>query len=193
MNRRWVVVGLTCIALIGAGISLRAYRNHRGLVKWAAVYRVRAEQGDAKSQLALGSMYYYGKGVSKNYVEAIRWYRKSAEQGNPKAEYCLCNVYHEGKGVPQDYAEAARWCREAADQGDAMAQDGLGFMLSRGEGVAQDYPGAVHWYRKSAEQGYANAQYGPWLYVLLRLWSISGPNRGAALVSGSCRSWQRGC
>src|ERR1700686_3326174 len=109
MRRRWVIVAISSIALIGAGILVRVERNHRRWAKWAAVNRVRAERGDAKSQLELGGMYYYGKGVSKNYVEAARWYRKSAEQGNPKAEYSLCGVYHEGKGVPRDYAEAARW------------------------------------------------------------------------------------
>jgi hypothetical protein len=57
MKRLWLVVGLTCIALIGAGISVRAYRNHRRLAKWAAVYRIRAERGDAKSQYALAAMY----------------------------------------------------------------------------------------------------------------------------------------
>jgi len=159
MKSRWLIVAVPCVALIGAGIVVRTVRNQRQLAKWAAVYRVRAEQGDAKSQFALGLMYYYGKGVSKNYAEAIRWYRKSAEQGNPTAEYGLCNVYYEGKVLPQDYAEAARWCREAAEQGDAMAQNGLGFMYSRGEGVEQDYSEAVRWYRQSAQQGYARAQY----------------------------------
>ena len=101
MKHRWVIVGFTIMALIFAGIVFRAQRNHRRWAKSAAVYRIRAEQGDAKSQLQLGSMYYYGKGVSKNYVEAVRWYRKSAEQGNPKAEYSLCDAYHEGRGVPQ--------------------------------------------------------------------------------------------
>jgi len=132
MKRRWVIVGTTCIALIGAGIIVRAQRNHRRLVKWAAVYRTRAEQGDAKSQFALGAMYYYGKGVPKDYVEAVRWYRKSAEQGDANAQYSLSFMYHEGKGLPRDDSEATSWCRKSAEQGNALAQDALGIIYRRG-------------------------------------------------------------
>lgn len=163
MKLRWTIVAASSGALACVGVIIwhfvHAELTARRLVKDATAYRVRAEQGDAQSQLRLGSMYYYGKGVSKDYSEAARWYRKSAEQGNPKAEYSLGDMYREGKGVPQDYAEAARWCRKAAEQGEAMAQDGLGFMYYRGEGVQQDYAEAARWYRKSAEQGYPNGRY----------------------------------
>jgi uncharacterized protein len=80
-------------------------------------------------------MYYYGKGVSKDYAEAAQWYRKSAEQGNTNAEYSLAYMYHGGKGVPQDDSEAARWCLKAAEQGNASAQDALGIIYRRGQGV----------------------------------------------------------
>jgi hypothetical protein len=163
MKLRWKTVLISCVALIcGSAIIwhlVRAELTARQLAKDATACRVRAEQGDAESQFRLGSMYYHGKGVPKDYVEAVRWYRESAEHGDAKAQFNLSDMYHEGKGIPQDYAEAARWCRKAAEQGDAKAQDGLGFMYYRGEGVAQDYAEAVRWYRKSAEQGDANAQY----------------------------------
>ena len=58
-------------SLIGAGILVRTERKNRQFAKRAAAYRVRAEQGDAESQWALGAMYYYGKGVPKDYVEAV--------------------------------------------------------------------------------------------------------------------------
>ena len=108
MKGLWLIIAVPCVALIAAGIVVHTVRNHRRIAKWAATCRIRAEQGDAASQFALGSMYYYGKGVPKNYIEAVGWYRKSAEQGNPKAEYSLCDVYYEGKGVSQNYAEAER-------------------------------------------------------------------------------------
>jgi hypothetical protein len=105
MKRHWVMVAITFMALIGVGIVVRSVRGHRQLAKWAAVYRIRAERGDAKSQWALGAMYYYGKGVPKDYIEAVRWYRKSAEQGDATGEYSLSHMYHEGKGLPQDDVE----------------------------------------------------------------------------------------
>jgi TPR repeat protein len=97
MKRRWAIVGISSMALICAGILVRTERKNRQLAKRAAAYRILAEQGDAKSQLALGGMYYYGKGVPKNYVEAARWYLKSAEQGNVNAQYSIASMYTVGK------------------------------------------------------------------------------------------------
>ena len=139
MKRRWVIVAISSIALIGAGVLVRTERNHRRWAKRAAAYRIRAEQGDAKSQAALGAMYYYGKGVPKNYVEAAHWYLKAAEQGNANGQTSIASMYFDGKGVPNDKSECARWCRRAADQGDTKAQYGLGIFYSRGQGVPQDY------------------------------------------------------
>ncbi len=31
-------------------------------------------------------MYIYGKGVSRDKVEAVKWYRKAAEQGDEEAK-----------------------------------------------------------------------------------------------------------
>jgi hypothetical protein len=156
---RLAIAAITSVALIGAGILVRTECNHRRWAKWAAVYRSRAERGDARSQFELGAMYYYGKGVSKDYIEAVRWYRKSAEQGDADAQYSLALMYHDGKALPQDDSEAASWCRRAAEHGNARAQDALGIIYRRGRGVPMDYAEAVRWYSKSAEQRYPQAQY----------------------------------
>lgn len=62
MKRRWVIVAITSVVLIGAGILVRTDHKNR---QQAAAYRIRAEQGDAESQFKLGSMYSRGKGVSQ--------------------------------------------------------------------------------------------------------------------------------
>jgi TPR repeat protein len=100
MKRRWVIVGTTCVAIICVDMIVRACGIIVDGAKSAAVYRIRAEQGDAKSQFHLGALYYHGKGVPKDYVEAARWYRKSAEQGDTNAQYSLAYMYHGGKGLP---------------------------------------------------------------------------------------------
>ena len=162
MKLRWKGIVAACAVLMFAGAAIwrfDAELKARRLVKDAAACRVLAEQGDAKAQFSLGSMYANGQGVQQDFVEAVRWYRKSAEQGNAKAEYDLCHMYHKGKGVPQDKAEARRWCLKAAAQNDVRAQDALGFMYLHGEEVPQDYSQAAEWYRKSAAQNFADAQY----------------------------------
>jgi uncharacterized protein len=77
--------------------------------------------GDAETQDELGSMYYYGQGVSKDYAFAIAWYRKSADQGNAKAQYDLGWMYDSGYGAPHDDAQAYKWVSLAASEGYQFA------------------------------------------------------------------------
>ncbi|TXL12456.1 hypothetical protein BMR06_17495, partial [Methylococcaceae bacterium HT5] len=65
--------------------------------------RIKAEEGSAASQLNLGLMYANGRGVIKDYKQAVKWYAKSAEQGYSSAQSNLGLMYHEGRGVIKDY------------------------------------------------------------------------------------------
>src|SRR5439155_255679 len=130
-------VFVTCVAVICGAVVLwwgvhREKAIERTLAQTATLYRVRAEQGDAKAQFRLGYIYYQGKGVPQDYAEAVRWYRKAADQGDAKAQSDLGYMYYQGKGVPQDYREATRWYRKAADQGDTRAQLALGLKTRPG-------------------------------------------------------------
>lgn len=78
--------------------------------------RKAAQQGNMTSQTRLGEMYFYGRGVPRDYVEAMKWLLKAAEQGHVEAYYILGCMYDEGKGVPQDRAEAVKWFRKAGEQ-----------------------------------------------------------------------------
>jgi hypothetical protein len=122
------------------------------------IYQNLAEQGFARAQSNLGTMYFHGQGVPQDSTQAVYWYRKAAEQGHATAQGNLGIMYEEGTGVAQDYTQAVYWHRKAAEQGRANAQFNLGVMYDNGAGVAQDYTQAVYWYRKAAEQGRANAQ-----------------------------------
>ena len=116
-----------------------------------------SNQNNMYAQYNIGLCYEYGRGVTQNYNEAVKWYRKAAEQGNASAQNNLGGCYYNGRGVTQDYYEAVKWYRKAAEQGDATAQNNLGTCYEKGRGVTQDYNEAVKWYRKAAEQGNANA------------------------------------
>jgi len=114
--------------------------------------------GLLKAQYRLGNMYYYGHGVEKNLVEAVRWFRKAAEYD--RAQYMLGLSYANGNGVEKNLVAAARWYRKAAEQGYSMAQYSLGALLySGGEGVAKDFRQAVSWFRKAAKQGNSTGNY----------------------------------
>jgi len=64
-----------------------------------------AEQGDKMGQLALGKLYYFGKGVKTNYEEALNWLKLSAKQGVVESQF-LIGHYHYKK---QNYKEATEW------------------------------------------------------------------------------------
>ncbi len=117
-----------------------------------------AEQGDMRAQRALGIMFEYGQGVSKDESAAVGWFRKAAEQGDSDAQSRLGGMLEDGRGVAKDERAAATWFRKAAEHGHATAQFNLALMLANGQGVAKDERAAVSWYRKAAEQGHVSAQ-----------------------------------
>ena len=112
-----------------------------------------AKQGLAKAQEKLGVIYYEGRGVARDYAQALAWFRKAADQGDANAPFYLGVMYHDGLGVAKDNVAAVGWYRKAADQGHALAQNNLAFMYENGRGVAQDRGQALMWYRNAAEQG----------------------------------------
>jgi len=71
--------------------------------------RTLAEQGDAQAQYALGTMYRDGRGVARDYAEALRWWRKAAELGVVDAQFALGNMYAGGGGIARDNILAYMW------------------------------------------------------------------------------------
>ena len=110
-----------------------------------ATIRGQAASGNAKAQVALGSMYFSGQGVPQDYTQAAVWYRKAAEQGDADAQFNLGQLCNNGRGVPQDQAQAAAWYLKAAEQGVAQAQENIGVLYAQGQGVPQDYAEAYFW------------------------------------------------
>ena len=46
-------------------------------------YRKAADQGNARAQYNLGTLYEAGNGVEKDVDKAVEWFRKAAKQGEP--------------------------------------------------------------------------------------------------------------
>ena len=79
--------------------------------------RARAEQGDAEAQFNLAAAYEYGRGVSEDDVEALRWHQLAAEQGHAYSQWSLAESYRAGRNVPKDYVRAHMWYNLAAARG----------------------------------------------------------------------------
>jgi TPR repeat protein len=119
---------------------------------WSGPYSL----GEALNNI--GVAYAEGKGVPRDYGEALKWYRLAANRKFSRAQANLGLMYENGRGVPQDLAEALRWYRIAVRNDDAVAQNNLGAMYSEGKGVPADEREAARWFRLAARQGLAGAE-----------------------------------
>jgi hypothetical protein len=124
-----------------------------------------AENGSAKAQSYVGSMYESGRGTERDYREASRWFLMAAEQGDAYSQAHLGYLYAQGLGVARDEKLAAEWYTKAADQGYAWAQMSLGLLYVNGKGVPLDYTKGIFWLRNAADRNDSRAQYNlGWAY-----------------------------
>lgn len=68
-----------------------------------------AQGGDVEAQNNLGFMYAQGRGVAKDYGQALKWFRMAAEQSDSYAQFHLGIMHENGQGVAQDYVQAHMW------------------------------------------------------------------------------------
>ncbi len=116
--------------------------------------KVEAQRGDANAQMWLGAAYEIGRGVGKDYAQALEWLSKSAKQGNADAQNLLGQMYENAEGVQQDYAQAARWygaaCEHRPDYGGAgQGCNNLGLLYLDGRGVEQNKREAYKYFKLS--------------------------------------------
>lgn len=121
-------------------------------------YRAAAAKGDATAQFNLGCAYANGRGVEKDYAQALSWYQKAAAQGHSGAQNNLGWMYDSGHGVTKSAETAAKWYLQAAKNGSAIAQNNIGLKYEKGTGVPQSREEALRWYRAAADQGNESAQ-----------------------------------
>ena len=138
------------------------------------LYKKSAKQGYTEAMYALGICYELGKGVRRNYYQAVHWYICTDENitndimNNPDpigdAAQAAIRRYFED----EEYAEFVDELldtekaetddsfaadEEAARSGDAEAQNRLGHRYFYGNGTERDIVQAIYWYRESAKGG----------------------------------------
>lgn len=108
------------------GLALTVLLVLGGILIWLNVpHGPEKLANDAEEQYRIGTQYFYGTGVDRDYAEALRRFRKAAAQGHAGAQTNLGIMYANGQGVAQDDAQAVQWFRKAAVQGHADAQNAL--------------------------------------------------------------------
>jgi uncharacterized protein len=121
-------------------------------------FRPLAENGNARAQYRMGTLYAKGLGVPRDYKQAANWLNKAALQGNADARNDLGVLYDIGRGVAADPKEAARLYREAAERGHGAAQLNLASLYQEGRGVSRDPIEAYAWANAAGELGELRAQ-----------------------------------
>jgi TPR repeat protein len=150
-------LGLHGSAIAGFAEGATAYnaRNYELALKEVTPL---ARAGHADAQHLLGLMYYMGRGVQRDYKQALVWHRKAALQGQADAQYVVGSMYYTGNSVPQDQKLAVSWFRKAAEKGHGEAQHALGLMYRYHQaGMPQDKVLAYMLWNLAAASGNHNA------------------------------------
>ena len=77
-----------------------------------------AKQGDSEAQNTLGTYYYAGKKVKRNYEVALKWFSMAAQQKHVKAIANMGLCYQLGKGIERDSMMAVKLYKESIKAGN---------------------------------------------------------------------------
>jgi TPR repeat protein/Zn-dependent protease with chaperone function len=161
------VPGATALALAAAGSVQDGFTyNLLGRIAMSQAdfpvargwFQKGAALGFAPSQTWLGILYATGRGVERNYSEAIRYYQAAITKGNSDAKTGMGYLYLRGEGVPRDTDRARGLFEEAAQARNSAALAALGQIYRDGIGVARDTAKAYAYFDLAAQHGDAGAR-----------------------------------
>ena len=159
MRSRYLVVALM---IAGVSVPLRAQSVHAGVEAWqksdysgaVAIWRPRAEKGDADAAFNLGQAYRLGRGVPQDLAAAQDWLERAARKGQVDAQATLGFMLFQSG----NQAGGLRWLRMAANSGDPRAMLVYGSALFNGEGVPRDPLLGYLYVTRAAETGLDQAR-----------------------------------
>ena len=102
---------LICLFLLSPVVTIAGTEEHE--VKSFQRIKVFADNGEARAQHIIGTLYAKGSGVAQDHVQAVYWYRKSADQGDTLGLSALGFCYLRGEGVEKDLIEAYAYLKLA--------------------------------------------------------------------------------
>ncbi len=137
------------------------------------LYKKSAKQGCTEAMYSLGVCYELGKGIRRNYYQAVQWYIRTdhnisedlMNHPDPIVDSIQDTIYKyldseefaeyadEIFDIEDDEDDSFEVDKKAAWCGDAEAQNRLGHRYFYGNGTEIDIVQAVYWYRESAKGG----------------------------------------
>ena len=85
--------------------------------KAAVIWSRLAEKGSANAKSGLGTLYYTGSGVRRDFAYARKLFLEAALENIPQAHMFLSLMHRRGDGVPQSYLLSYMWCDIAIGAG----------------------------------------------------------------------------
>lgn len=116
----------------------------------------KALRGDTAAQMSLAIRYRDGKGVKKDYAEAMRWAHLAADSGNAAGMDFVGWMFFTGHGVRQNATIAVGYFKAASGK-SATACWNLGQCYFAAQGVEQDVGKALDAWKKAADMGHGRA------------------------------------
>lgn len=171
-RRAWI----TCFALAICALLTQGALAQDGsapLQRDLKTLRQAADAGDSEAQTQLAITYLYGRGIEKDYGEAIKWYRRAAEMTNASAQLQLGLLYLRGEKVEKNYGAALEWLRKAAAVDVQQAQYLLSRMYKDALGVEKDIRESYAYANLAARHGGEAASYRDALEKSMSLSEIS--------------------
>ncbi|WP_008296172.1 tetratricopeptide repeat protein [Congregibacter litoralis] len=86
-----------------------------------AMLRKAADGDHSQAQSLMGDLYFQGRGVVQDFVQAFDWYSKAANQGHAEAMYGLGKMSRSGWGRPVSLVDAYVWLNLASARGESRA------------------------------------------------------------------------
>jgi len=114
---------------------------------------------DALSARILGSFFYTGIGVEKDFAKAFQYYLQAAEANEPMAMNNVGVFYLNGIGVDKDKKKGVDWIRRAAARGNTIAMCTLADLLQDGVIVRKNKKRSEVLYAKTAMLGNAHGMF----------------------------------
>lgn len=164
---------------VGARLLLGVWAEKRGDFKEAVDHYKAIIDQDKEAAFHLGQCYQNGKGVKKDFAQAIRLYRSAIEKGYTAAEAALEKCFHkigyakiakrfesaEDDLLPQDQKMALKYYQKGAAEDEspenrAEAQYRLGLRHENGlDGISKDIENAIYLYKLAAGQNHVEAAF----------------------------------
>jgi uncharacterized protein len=147
--------------------GIEAFQN-QDYAKAMRLLRPTAEQGDVRSQFAVGMMLEGGlAGEPQNPAEAARWYRRASDQDFPPAPLYLAVLYQQGSGVEKNLDSAIALYRKAYRLGSDNHQIAMHSSFQLGEIYSEVGNGAeaARWYATAGQHGNDDGSFkAGWIY-----------------------------